>query len=72
MHHAAHLRGALLAHQPQGVLWRGTGMDHQRFADFAGGTDVAAKAFTLPLQVALEAKVIQAGLTDGDDLLMLC
>ncbi len=43
-------------------------MDDQRLAALHGSLNVPAKTFPLPLQIAGAAKIVQAGLADGDDI----
>ena len=68
VHHAARLARALLAHDAERVLGGVARVDHQRLAALARGADVGAEALALPLGVALDAEVVEAGLADRDDL----
>ena len=64
VHDAAGRLGALLAHQSQRVGGGGASVHDQRQARAARGADMGAKAFALPLDVALGAEIVEAGLAD--------
>lgn len=71
MHHATDFSHALLGHDPQHILGRIAGVDHQRQAGFTRGADVAAKTLALPLGPILVPVVVQPGLANGDHLVMV-
>ena len=64
MHHPAGLARLFLAHDAQGVVGRGTGMDHQRFTAGPRGADMGTEAFALPFEVAGQPEIVQPGLAD--------
>src|SRR5688572_16837310 len=67
MHDAAHLPGALLVHDAQGILGRLPHMDDERLAAATCGADMGAEALALPFGIALDAVVIQPGFPDRND-----
>ncbi len=68
MHHAAHLVRLLFSEDAQRVLGGLSGVNDERLAQGSGRPNVNAKALALPVQIALEPKVIQPGLSNGCNL----
>src|SRR6185437_5300187 len=67
VHHPAGFGSAFLAHDCERVGSGSARVDDERPAGFTRRADMHAKALTLPLEIAVDPIVVEAGFADGDD-----
>ena len=70
VHHAARILGTLLTHNRDRIGRRRPRMDNQGQTGLTRCTNMGPKPFTLPGEIALQAKIVQPRLTNCDNFWM--